>query len=57
MIKCIYIYIVKKISNNYIITGAKDERGSFRLAYDSQIIRNLLASAELLLSEIEGLFA
>lgn len=38
---------------NFIITGAENKRSSFRLANNSQIVRDLLASFELLLSKFE----
>lgn len=43
-------------SKIFIVTGTKNKRGSFRLVNDSQVVRDLLAGVELLLSEVEGLF-
>lgn len=40
-----------------IIADTENKRGSFRLDYDSQTVRDLLAGVELLLSAVEGLFA
>lgn len=50
--------MLEKIYNIIIIiAGAKNKCSLFCLAYNSQIIRDMLASIKLLLSEIEGLFA
>lgn len=43
-------------SKTFIVIDTENKRGSFRLANDSQVVRDLLAGVELLLPELEGLF-